>query len=350
MFFYTYLGKTDGQQVLSSAFKREAYHHPDYPMRVLVRYIGDANVQVALPHGNSKRKEKLSSDFVMTRKSKRDEMKGKQGGAADIYKELIDEAPEDSNLAVVTAPRDREQVRNFQKAVRRKSTLGRHFELSCNEQSDEVKFVKNIISYPDFIIVMYRAELWDKVKEQLSRENSPHLCLSYETMFELGDMYVSALIIRLDEFVETPSVPLLIMIHERKLKANHKYFWKKVADYFPELVVSETSYLVTDDEDSIVNAIKEHMPNTDIFRSWDSALGEARQKLKSMGIADRDDISQYINDIRHLLQQDSELSYYRELSEFTVDHDRWDPVRFEFALLFTSYKLLTVFVLFSRNC
>ena len=329
MFFYTYLGKVDGQQVLSSAFKREAYHHPDYPLRILVRYIGDSSVQVPLPHGNSKRREKLASDFVMTRKSKRDEMKGRQGGAADIYKELIGEAPEDSNLAVVTAPRDREQVRNFQKAVRRKSSMNRqstNLDYSSSEQVEEVKFVKNIVSYPDFIIVMYRAELWDKIKEQLGRENSPHFCLSYETMFELGDMYVSALIVRLDEFVETPSVPLLIMVHERKLKANHRYFWKKVADYFPELVASKTAYLVSDDEESIVNAIKEMMPNTDIYRSWDNTIAEARQKLKSLGVTDRDDITQYINDIRHLLQQDSQLSYYRELTEFGMNGDRWDPV------------------------
>jgi hypothetical protein len=34
---------------------------------------------VALPHGNAKSKEKLESDFVMTRKSKRIEMKERPG-------------------------------------------------------------------------------------------------------------------------------------------------------------------------------------------------------------------------------------------------------------------------------
>ena len=46
-FFYTYLGKAEGEQVLSSGFKREAFMHPDYPLRVLVRYMGDSSVQVA---------------------------------------------------------------------------------------------------------------------------------------------------------------------------------------------------------------------------------------------------------------------------------------------------------------
>jgi len=36
----------DGEQVLSSAFKREAFLHPNYPTRCLVRYIGDASVQL----------------------------------------------------------------------------------------------------------------------------------------------------------------------------------------------------------------------------------------------------------------------------------------------------------------
>ena len=174
-------------------------------------------------------------------------------------------------------------------------------------------------------------------------------------MFELGDMYVSALIVRLDEFVETPSVPLLIMVHERKLKANHRYFWKKVTDYFPELVASKTAYLVTDDEESIVNAIREMMPNTDIFRSWDNIIAEAKQKLKSLGITDRDDIAQCTNDIRHLLKQDSQLSYYRELSELSLREDeyRWDPVcvvylfsiRYFMSVFFSTYLHIS----FSRS-
>jgi hypothetical protein len=45
-FFYTCLGKVEGDQVISSAFKREAFLHPSYPTRCLVRYIEDASVQL----------------------------------------------------------------------------------------------------------------------------------------------------------------------------------------------------------------------------------------------------------------------------------------------------------------
>lgn len=45
MYFYTNLGKIDGQLVLSSDFKREAYLRPDYPLRVFVRYVGDSSIQ-----------------------------------------------------------------------------------------------------------------------------------------------------------------------------------------------------------------------------------------------------------------------------------------------------------------
>lgn len=46
MYFYTNLGKLNGELVLAPDFKREAYLHPDYPLRVLVRYVGDASIQV----------------------------------------------------------------------------------------------------------------------------------------------------------------------------------------------------------------------------------------------------------------------------------------------------------------
>ena len=54
MFFYTVLGTTEKEQVLSAEFKREAFHHQDYPMRVLVRYIGDSSIQVGLPRDFAK--------------------------------------------------------------------------------------------------------------------------------------------------------------------------------------------------------------------------------------------------------------------------------------------------------
>ena len=43
--FSTITGIFLGEQRVSNEFKREAFFHPHYPMRVLVRYIGDSSVQ-----------------------------------------------------------------------------------------------------------------------------------------------------------------------------------------------------------------------------------------------------------------------------------------------------------------
>lgn len=100
----------EGKRVLSHSFKRIVYHHPDFPLRFLIIYVGDCRTQVPLPHGNAKSKEKRAIDFVTTRKSTREELKEREESASIVYQELIGSAPQDLNTRVVTAPRDLKQV------------------------------------------------------------------------------------------------------------------------------------------------------------------------------------------------------------------------------------------------
>ena len=69
----------------------------------------------------------------------------------------------------------------------------------------------------------------------LGREDLPYQCLSYDTTFDMGDFYLSVLTFRQTEFKETPVVPLLFMIHERRLESVHDFFFKRLVVLIPEI-------------------------------------------------------------------------------------------------------------------
>ena len=51
--------------------------------------------------------------------------------------------------------------------------------------------------------------------------------LSYDTTFKLGDFYVSPLIFRHTLFKETPWIPAMFLIHERKFAETHQEMFKE---------------------------------------------------------------------------------------------------------------------------
>ena len=57
-FFFVVLNEETGEWEESSKFMRFAYVHSDFPVRVLVRYVGDAMIQNEFCHGNAKSDEK----------------------------------------------------------------------------------------------------------------------------------------------------------------------------------------------------------------------------------------------------------------------------------------------------
>jgi hypothetical protein len=82
----------------------------------------------------------------------------------------------------------------------------------------------------------------------LGREDLPYQCLSYDTTFDMGDFYLSVLTFRQTEFEETPVVPLLFMIHERRLESVHDFFFKRLVVLIPEITRCKRLVIVLDEE------------------------------------------------------------------------------------------------------
>ena len=155
---------------------RFCYEHPDFPLCYLIVYKGDSSVQNRYPHGNAKSEEMQSTNFIQTKKSKREEMKKSHDRPNVEYKRLVANAPTSIDEHEVTAPRNIKQVANFQSNERRKLRISRDDLNNLYEMAHSSKFIREIVSFPDVMCVMFQDQLWEKVRCLLNRVDIPHLC------------------------------------------------------------------------------------------------------------------------------------------------------------------------------
>lgn len=89
-------------------------------------------------------------------------MKSRLGLPTNVYKELVGSAPKDLKTHVVVAPRDIKQINNFQTNERRKLIISHDAHYNLQNLVFETKFIKNIVSYPDLMVIMYLDSIWEK--------------------------------------------------------------------------------------------------------------------------------------------------------------------------------------------
>ena len=89
---------------------------------------------------------------------------------------------------------------------------------------DLQEFVHKIVTFPDVAIVCGLKHILTHINRllQVQLEASSHVqqLLSYDTTFKLDDFYVSPLLFRNILFINSPVMPAIYLIHERKLKTS----------------------------------------------------------------------------------------------------------------------------------
>ena len=131
--------------------------------------------------------------------------------------------------------------------------------------------------------------------------------LSYDTTFQLGDFYVSSLLFRHVIFKESPIIPALFLIHERKFQSVHETLFQIAVDKVPRLLKSVYP-IVTDEEKAINNAISNALPQAKRLRCWNHIFRGARHWLHSHGVSNSK-VQEFISDLRELFHKPSLQDY-----------------------------------------
>lgn len=96
-------------------------------------------------------------------------------------------------------------------------------------------FVKHVTLYPDLVCIISLPEMITQFNQLVDVKSTEQLFLSYDTTFNLGDCYVSAIVFKHILFKETPLVPLAFLIHDRKFGSVHEHFFSFIKSAIPKI-------------------------------------------------------------------------------------------------------------------
>jgi hypothetical protein len=264
----------------------------------LIHYTGDSSVYSPRVHGNDKTRE---GDYRRTLPSVIQHMK--TGTSNDkkpptkVYQEMVT-SPVSGPHQGVRNPRNVNQVKMASKHAKNKKRISHDQLYNSLQLAYQLPgYIHDITIFPDLAIIFGCSEMLEEINKLLRTCSDEPVLLSYDTTFELGDFYMSALVAKHVLFRNGKTVPVAFMIHDRKSQGLHNLFWRKIKSKIPN-ISSGRHVLVVDREIAFQNVIAELLPNMKLCLCWNHIKRDLQYKLKKCG-AKSDDLIVYS---RHLDQ------------------------------------------------
>ena len=120
-----------------------------------------------------------------------------------------------------------------------------------NRKGVSKDFITHITLHPRIIIQLLPHPLLEAL-EQLVMINTEPTVLHYDTVFNIGDYYMSTLTFRHSLFDGNPIIPCGFLIHSRRYHCDHKAFIEAITNIVHPLTTRRVN-IVTDREFSFAN-------------------------------------------------------------------------------------------------
>ncbi len=243
---------------LDKRFRRQAFYLLSSSIpAVLIHYLGNENLNVDFPHGNSKQN---ASDHHRTCPSLLHKMSTTVDLPSNVYKKVISSIKCPPELQPSCMPRNKRQIINLQQRERQRTRLSHDALYNLHELAYDLgDFVKQIATFPDLVVICGLPGLLTEFDLLLQLESTNSQLLSYDTTFQLGDFYLSPLLYRQNLFSGSPVIPALFLIHERKFKSVHEQFMKCLSQLVPTLVKGDMVIPLVTDEEVGINSVSAGM-------------------------------------------------------------------------------------------
>lgn len=237
--FYAVQSREKTSREISSSFKKVKFIVSDSTVGLLY-YGGDPNSVIRKPHGNSH----SSRIFYRTLPSTIEKIKEFRNSNSivkdygDITREIKKAEIFDSNkeeksfLNQHVLPRNIKQIKNFKLADASNKNLhhDEFYSLYLLAKTEMSKTIRYIAIFPDIVIVCGLPGAISLANRLLSdvKQSENNQCFTYDTTFNLSNMFASFLVMRNTEINGDPIFPVLMMLHSSKNHLSILFFGKNL--------------------------------------------------------------------------------------------------------------------------
>jgi len=243
------------------------------------------------------------------------------GGPKQVYKNLVCTDIVDGELQGVANPRNTRQIKYVQGKVREGKLIGKDDIYNLIELAHHLDgFIHEVTVYSDLVTIVGLPELFQQFNQLLDVKSDEQLYLVYDTTFNLGNFYVSPIVFKNFLFKENPVTPLAFVIHERKHAKWHQTFFNFLAEKMPK-ISKKGIPIVVDREPGITKAIKNTLPNCQVFHCWNHIIGDLKHWLHDKKVQP-DNVRFYLGELRNFLKCESEEEFlisYENTKKWTVE-------------------------------
>ena len=235
--------------------------------------------------------------------------KGPMMSAQKVYQQLVNE-DEGGPRHVINTPRDQNQIKNFQKDENRQFRISHNgiyntyqlcFQLQLKDRKGEPQnFLRNFQVYPTVCVHMVPHPLLENLEMLLKVSTTP-VTLHYDTVFNMGDFYLSTLVFRNAIFKKDPITPVAFFIHSRRFQEDHMLFMKTIRKSLP-LLASKKILMVTDREFDFSDVFPMCL---NVF-CWNHLERDFHFYLKNSANCKPSEISYYANSFKALMIEENE--------------------------------------------
>lgn len=281
----------------------------------VLHYLGDESLHRTVCHGNSKHSNK---PFVGTMKSTIAEIKESvlQRDPMKTYKHMLSQYSfQGSNKHMsVNRPRNLKQVQNFSYQEKKKQRICNDEIFSLLELAVHLEdYIKKITIFPDLLVSFAHPEILRRARKLIWISNQdvslPQL-LSYDTTFNVGDFYLSTIVMRNVTLIGNPIFPVAFLLHERKFKAYHSEFLCHLLNCLDGNRITSIPF-VTDRERGIAEALQTYFPKIPHIYCTNHILRDVDAWIRKHG-GKKDDLKVLKDNITQLIDSGS-LSVFDSL-------------------------------------
>jgi len=231
----------------------------------------------------------------------------------DAPDEAPDDAPGEASSVqphpALSLPRNVHQIKNVKKKVEKAGKLGHDEIFNLHQLAyEEDGFVHHITTFPDLVCVVGSPYMLDEIKRLLKSKQD--MIFSYDTTFSVGQCYVSPLLFKHPDFDNEPVMPILFLLHERKLASHHACLFSQLVRSCGKL---KNVPILIDMELGIRKAIEEQT-GMKIVGCWRHLRKDIEAWVTKHG-GGSNDRKVYVDGVYELMRLDSEATYLDKLDE-----------------------------------